>query len=147
MIWTDEASNTLKNLWTDGKLSAEAIGKEMGGIGRNAVIGRAHRMGLSLRRPPGAPKKPRKSRAKHEARSTPFRKPVVIVPPDEPFVPVPDMEIPLEQRKSLIELTDKTCRWPIGTPGVDLFFCGAPPAPEAVYCRQHCAIGYLPSRR
>ena len=48
MSWTDERVETLKSMWSDGK-SASQIAKELGGVTRNAVIGKVHRLGLSNR--------------------------------------------------------------------------------------------------
>ena len=62
MTWTDERVETLKKLWTDG-LSASQIAAELGGITRNAVIGKVHRLGLSGRAksPSSAAPRPRKA--------------------------------------------------------------------------------------
>ena len=64
MTWTDERVETLKKLWADG-LSASQIAAELGGITRNAVIGKVHRLGLSGRAksPSSAAPRPRKTRA------------------------------------------------------------------------------------
>jgi hypothetical protein len=59
-----------------------------------------------------------------------------------PYVDDPgiDAAIPHAQRRSLLELTDDTCRWPVGDPcAADFFFCGAPPLPGKPYCAAHCA--------
>lgn len=54
-----------------------------------------------------------------------------------------DSDIPLEQRVSLLELGDKTCRWPVGDPATDsFFFCGAEPIKGRPYCSGHCARAY-----
>jgi hypothetical protein len=58
MKWTDERVELLKKLWADGLLSASQIAAELGGISRNSVIGKVHRLGLSGR--PRAPRKPRR---------------------------------------------------------------------------------------
>ena len=69
MTWTDERVETLKKLWADG-LSASQIAAELGGITRNAVIGKVHRLGLSGRAksPSSAAPRPRKPRAPHMMR-------------------------------------------------------------------------------
>ena len=54
MSWTDERVETLKSMWTEGK-SASQIAKELGGVTRNAVIGKVHRLGLSGRAAPSQP--------------------------------------------------------------------------------------------
>ena len=71
MTWTDERVELLKKLWADG-LSASQIAAELGGITRNAVIGKVHRLGLSGRAksPSSAAPRPRKARAlAHAARA------------------------------------------------------------------------------
>ena len=57
MSWTDERVSTLKKLWLDG-LSASQIAKQLGGVTRNAVIGKVHRLGLSGRAAPSQPSRP-----------------------------------------------------------------------------------------
>ena len=57
MSWTDERVSTLKKLWLDG-LSASQIAKQLGGVTRNAVIGKVHRLGLSGRAAPSQPTRP-----------------------------------------------------------------------------------------
>src|ERR1700760_4682481 len=56
MGWTDERVETLKKLWLDG-LSASQIAKQLGGVTRNAVIGKVHRLGLSGRATPSQPQR------------------------------------------------------------------------------------------
>src|SRR5262249_715808 len=133
MSWTDERVELLKKLWTDG-LSASQIAGELGGITRNAVIGKVHRLGLSGRAksPSSSTPRPRKARAHSHV----FRGPRPSmggngalahaldydVEPEPEFL---DNIIPIGQRRTLLELTEDTCRWPIGDPGsADFFFCG-----------------------
>jgi GcrA cell cycle regulator len=63
--------------------------------------------------------------------------------------PEPEMiEIPVEQRKTLLQLTEKTCHWPIGDPGSgggDFYFCGGEAAPDLPYCTHHSRIAYQPA--
>jgi GcrA cell cycle regulator len=128
MSWTDERIELLKTLWTDG-LSASQIAAEMGGITRNAVIGKAHRLKL-----PGRTKKV-------PAR----RQPRVRIVPPEPMPEIVDNVIPLGQRRTLLELKEETCRWPIGDPGsADFFFCGGGARDGAPYCAGHCCVAYQP---
>lgn len=59
-----------------------------------------------------------------------------------------DLNIPVEQRKTCLELTDKTCRWPVGSPGVeDFFFCGALTKEGSVYCDHHHGRAYSQTER
>ena len=127
MAWTDERIEQLKKLWDEG-LSASQIAKELGeGVTRNAVIGKAHRLGLKSRPSPvksdkTKAKAPAKKAAKKEAKK---------------FV-------------TLLDLTDRMCKWPFGHPGdPDFHFCGRPAEPGMPYCATHCAEAYQaqPPRR
>jgi GcrA cell cycle regulator len=154
MSWTDERVETLKKLWADG-LSASQIAAELGGITRNAVIGKVHRLGLSGRAksPSSAAPRPRKPRsASHMLRvsRSSMRCNTALAhaydldtePEPEPI----DNVIPLGQRRSLLELTEDTCRWPIGDPGAaDFFFCGGPAITSLPYCAYHSRVAYQPA--
>jgi GcrA cell cycle regulator len=154
MSWTDERVETLKKLWADG-LSASQIAAELGGITRNAVIGKVHRLGLSGRAksPSSAAPRPRKTRsASHMLRvsRSSMRGNTALAhaydldtePEPEPI----DNVIPLGQRRSLLELTEDTCRWPIGDPGAaDFFFCGGPAITSLPYCAYHSRVAYQPA--
>jgi GcrA cell cycle regulator len=154
MSWTDERVETLKKLWADG-LSASQIAAELGGITRNAVIGKVHRLGLSGRAksPSSAAPRPRKSRAASQmlrvSRSsmrgnTALAHAYELDVESEPELI--DNVIPLGQRRSLLELTEETCRWPIGDPGTaDFFFCGGPAITSLPYCAYHSRIAYQPA--
>lgn len=125
MSWTDERIGLLKELWEKG-LSASQIATELGGVTRNAVIGKAHRMGLSSRPSPvkGEP-------AKQAAAARPA------APKKQPE------KKPAKQRVTLLDLTDRMCKWPHGHPGeADFHFCGKPAEPSVPYCAEHCAQAY-----
>lgn len=132
MSWTDTRIETLKKLWADG-LSASQVAAELGGVTRSAVIGKVHRLGLARRAPtPRAPiqRRPRVGRR-------PALKQQVATPAPE-LVPVIDADIPVEQRRSLLQLDDRTCRWPVGDPQEPtFFFCGARPLTTSCYCAYH----------
>lgn len=119
MAWTDDRIARLKELWKKG-LSASQIAGELGGVTRNAVIGKAHRLGLQSR---PSPVKGDASRAKKPAPAAPRK--------------------PEKKRVTLLDLTDRMCKWPIGHPGEpDFHFCGRPAAPGMPYCAEHCAAAY-----
>src|SRR5262249_42544542 len=133
MTWTDERVETLKRLWAEG-LSASQVAAALGGVTRNAVIGKVHRLGLSARAksPSSAAPRPRKPRAhshmlrvaRHSIRGNTALAHAYELD-IEPEPELIDNVIPLGQRRSLLELTEETCRWPIGDPGQpDFFFCG-----------------------
>ncbi|KAB2878652.1 MAG: GcrA cell cycle regulator [Pseudorhodoplanes sp.] len=151
MNWTDERVELLKKLWADG-LSASQIAAELGGITRNAVIGKVHRLGLSGRakNPSSAAPRPRKPRHSHMVRvrsamrgNTALAYSYDVETEAEPEVI--DNIIPIGQRRSLLELNENTCRWPIGDPaGPDFFFCGGTPVAGHPYCGYHVRVAYQP---
>jgi GcrA cell cycle regulator len=158
MSWTDERVEMLKKLWADG-LSASQIAAELGGITRNAVIGKVHRLGLSGRAkaPSSAGPRARKTRApSHVFRSirnalrgnTALAAHAVaayeaeIEPEPEPLENI----IPIGQRCSILELSDDKCHWPIGDPGhADFAFCGGKSIIGLPYCAYHARIAYQPA--
>jgi len=148
MGWTDERVELLKKLWAEG-LSASQIAAELGGITRNAVIGKVHRLGLSGRAksPSTAAPRPRKPRSSGMIRvSRPAIRGNTALAYDYEAEPEPELlEIPTEQRKTLLQLNEHTCRWPVGDPGAaDFFFCGGETANELPYCSYHSRVAYQP---
>lgn len=152
MSWTDKRIELLKTLWAEG-LSGSQIAEKLGDVTRNAVIGKAHRIGLSKR---GEPKDkaaaPRIRRGKR--RSAPrVAKPETIAaiaedtpagPPvnDASIDPPPGDPGPVK-RLSILELNETTCKWPIGDPGLPGFhFCGRRSGEGVPYCERHCRIAY-----
>jgi GcrA cell cycle regulator len=160
MSWTDERVDLLKKLWSDG-LSASQIATELGGITRNAVIGKVHRLGLSGRAkaPSAANPRPRKARPPtHVLRMTRpamrgntalARQAYVLYEVEAEPEPEPlENIVPIGQRCSLLDLSDAKCRWPIGDPGAaDFFFCGGKPLAELPYCAYHARLAYQPVER
>ncbi len=152
MNWTDERVELLKKLWADG-LSASQIAAELGGITRNAVIGKVHRLGLSGRaksQSSSAPRarKPRSHMLRVSRPTTRGNTALAYAYEAEPelepeFV---DEVIPVEQRRTLLQLTEDTCRWPVGDPSnSDFFFCGGKPVTSLPYCAHHCRVAYQPA--
>lgn len=202
MSWTDERVETLKRMWADGQ-SASQIAKELGGVTRNAVIGKVHRLGLSNRTdeaeapapapaepapkpaaaatpaPEPAPKptpaepaqQPRAAAPAPEPTAEPAPAPTAqpgfnrrtLVPAGQPLPPQPSAneispealasvrEVEKRARKlTLMELTERTCKWPIGDPATDKFwFCGLPSVAGKPYCEAHVGVAFQPmsSRR
>ncbi len=212
MSWTDERVETLKKMWAEGQ-SASQIAKELGGVTRNAVIGKVHRLGLSNRVGPGgatedeteeapvvaapvakpapAPRAAEPVRAEpapvaapapapaaqtapepaaaepattHETVAAilltpgpiPLRK--AIIPAGQPLPPQPSAneispealasvrEVEKRAKKlTLMELTERTCKWPIGDPATDDFwFCGLPSVAGKPYCEAHVGVAFQP---
>ena len=164
MAWTDDRVATLTKLWADG-LSASQIAKQLGGVTRNAVIGKVHRLGLSGRAKPSSPA--RKAAARKTAASSASRaraasksKPKSVRAPSVPRAPrvvvkAPVPPPPLEAKPmsngefaTIMTITEHMCKWPIGDPGADNFrFCGRKTDPEEPYCLAHSRVAYQPSRR
>ena len=197
MSWTDERVETLKRMWAEGQ-SASQIAKELGGVTRNAVIGKVHRLGLSnragegaaasddtdqpgpARSEPSSPKpaepaaakpaaapKPAVERAAPQAAPAapasgatvtplPIRK--AIIPAGQPLPPQPSAneispealasvrEVEKRAKKlTLMELTERTCKWPIGDPATeDFWFCGLPSVAGKPYCEAHVGVAFQP---
>jgi GcrA cell cycle regulator len=170
MSWTDERVELLKKMWGDGQ-SASQIAKELGGVTRNAVIGKVHRLGLSNRAvgngkedeilpvaeaEPVAPEGPDPSTEALAATPAVARR--AVVPAGQPLPPQPSAnEISPEalanvrevektaKRITLMELTERTCKWPIGDPATDDFwFCGLASQPGKPYCEAHVAVAFQP---
>ncbi|MGZ3306518.1 MAG: GcrA family cell cycle regulator, partial [Asticcacaulis sp.] len=155
MSWTDERVETLKKLWQDGH-SASQIAKQLGGVTRNAVIGKVHRLGLSGRAAPSTPTRPMYKPAR-PTRSVPpppvhahshaspaphspvlRREPVVARPPvTAPLVPY--VETP--GTATVLTLGAKMCKWPIGDPTSESFsFCGRRADDGTPYCVEHARV-------
>ncbi len=224
MSWTDERVETLKKMWAEGQ-SASQIAKELGGVTRNAVIGKVHRLGLSNRVGPGgpaedeievapvvaaapapqpaptAPAKPAAAAPRPVAPAAveeaprpapaapapapqpapvaaaepvaaapiesstitfspnapiPLRK--AIIPAGQPLPPQPSAneispealasvrEVEKRAKKlTLMELTERTCKWPIGDPATeDFWFCGLPSVAGKPYCEAHVGVAFQP---
>ena len=210
MSWTEERTATLKRLWEGGATATE-IAKELGDVSRNAVIGKAHRLGLKSRpspvkaaekkkpapKPKPAPKKkaapapaPSPAPAPAPVAAKPAAKPASAAPqqptapaaqPQATGAPAPASNSPrivsvgpggflrqgpgdqqppippapprrlvpakpdpsIADKTSLLDLSDKVCRWPMGHPGEpDFHFCGEAVNPGFPYCVEHCGRAY-----
>ena len=124
--WTDERVAELSKLWQEG-YSARQIAESLGeGITRNAVIGKANRLGLS---------KPSKSSVTRQQRQKERAEKVLQLQP------------PIDEGATIFSLTASTCRWPIGDPGdLDFHFCGANSNVGQPYCDYHAAMAYQPPK-
>ena len=212
MSWTEERTATLKRMWESGATATE-IAKELGDVSRNAVIGKAHRLGLKSR--PSPVKSADKKKAAPKAKAAPKKKaapapspapapapapaaakepaprpapapapapgpaapaaqgqpqqqqpssssPRIVsvgpggflrqgpgdqqppIPPAPPRRLVPAKPSPeIADKTSLLDLSDKVCRWPMGHPGEpDFHFCGEAVNPGFPYCVEHCGRAY-----
>jgi GcrA cell cycle regulator len=203
LAWTDERIEQLKTMWEKG-MTASQIAEELGGVSRNAVIGKAHRLGLQSRPSPvKATETPRKKaapptkkpaspapRAPEETVAPARPAPAVLTPvaaplaapvegDDAPVAAAPppprivsvgpggflrqgpgDQQAPIppapprrlvpakpsaeiQGKTSLLDLTEKICKWPMGHPGEpDFHFCGVKVNPGFPYCVEHCGRAY-----
>jgi len=151
MGWTDDRVSTLKKLWLDG-LSASQIAKQLGGVTRNAVIGKVHRLGLSGRAAPSQParpvfKTPRPARPVSTAPAAPRR--MTAEPVTSPTIqqqqqmPQPIHRIEQPGSATVLTLGAHMCKWPIGDPSTDGFtFCGRRSGEHGPYCREHAQVAY-----
>lgn len=129
MSWNTERVSVLVNLWAAG-LSASAIAHTLGGVSRNAVIGKVHRLELAKRASRARPA--RGPRAFHaHTRNYSSRKPA-------PPTVIPELSLPPVAQPTIRELTAHHCRWPEGDPKKPgFYFCGRAPLPGKPYCPHH----------
>tara|TARA_B100000886_G_scaffold222769_1_gene154954 strand:+ start:155 stop:649 length:495 start_codon:yes stop_codon:yes gene_type:complete len=140
MSWTEEKVNKLKELWGKGK-TASQIAEVIGGITRNAVIGKAHRLNLSAKIKTRATSSNeninvsegnRDKKIKRGRRSK-FKSLII----EKDFEP--------ENPKQLEELDENSCKWPIGHPDEKSFyFCGRTSLKDFSYCKLHLLYAYQP---
>jgi len=155
MSWTDDRVELLRKLWAEG-LSASQIAAELGGVTRNAVIGKVHRLGLSGRakstsQSSAARQKRASSRSSgynRSGRSSRSNLPATSgsragdADKASALVDIPE---PTHLKLSLLKLTEQTCKWPVGDPQEEDFsFCGNNVREGAPYCEYHCRVAYQP---
>jgi GcrA cell cycle regulator len=147
--WTPELVQEAKRLKFVEKLSAGAIAKRLGFTTRNAVIGKFNRLGITEGRAVRARGTELSEYAKQkriEKRIATRHRIRVKLIEEQPAVPIPlsDAEIPDRQRCALLDLTNSTCRWPVGEPNQPgFFFCGTLDADMSAnrpYCKRHAAV-------
>ena len=140
MSWTDEKVAKLKELWGKGS-TASQIASIIGGISRNAVIGKAHRLNLSAKIKTRTVSKNKNFESSLDNQNVKHRKirgnrfKSLIIEKD--FEP--------ENPKQLEELEDGVCRYPIGHPDEkDFYFCGRTSVKDFSYCKLHLLYSYVP---
>ncbi|MFC5343946.1 GcrA family cell cycle regulator [Brevundimonas staleyi] len=150
--WTEDRVGALKKLWLEGQ-SASQIAKQLGGgVTRNAVIGKVHRLGLSGRATPSQPARAATTFRPARTRTTPPVQPSAprrieaAAPAPRPVVPPPPIAAVAELpgTATVMTLGAHMCKWPIGDPSSTEFsFCGRR-ASEGVYCVEHARVAYQP---
>jgi GcrA cell cycle regulator len=162
-MWTDERVEQLRKLWSEG-LSASQIAAHLGGVSRNAVIGKVHRLKLSARgRATSTQARPKKQPNGHTSGRTAVRAASVSRSTTssigatalamqfdvEPYVrprPIENVVVPISRRLKLVELSERTCKWPNGDPLTEEFhFCGNDSAETGPYCTYHSRIAFQPA--
>ena len=140
MSWTAEREEKLKTLWKKGH-TASQIASILGDKTRNAIIGKAHRLNLESRTTSKKikPKVNRENNAPSEVKTQKLgrkaRFKALLL--DKNFEP--------ENPKKFEELTDETCKWPIGHPyEKNFYFCGRKPMEKFPYCKLHVLYAFQP---
>ena len=139
MSWNDEKVAKLKELWGKGK-TASQIAEIIGGISRNAVIGKAHRLNLSAKIKTRISSNNNYTNIQDElkikskkGKKSKFKSLII----EKDFEP--------ENPKQLEELDDNSCKWPIGHPDEKSFyFCGRTSLKDFSYCKLHLLYAYQP---
>ena len=125
-VWDEDKLNKLRKLWDDG-LPITKIGIEIG-VSRNAIAGKAHRMGLPKRNSPISKSgDPRKNQEINNSNNS--------------------KELPLKIMLRDVEWSRNRCCWPIGDPKLPGFsFCGTSIIPGRPYCEEHSNLAYTNTR-
>lgn len=165
MNWTDERVELLRKLWSEG-LSASQIAAQLGGVSRNAVIGKVHRLKLSSRgRATAAPARQKKTPqattvTKTVTRTVTTTRPVTtsigatalqaqfdVEPVARQYIrPSENVVVPISRRLQLVQLNERTCKWPNGDPlSEDFSFCGNEAGESGPYCGYHSKIAFQPA--
>ncbi|MBX3598754.1 MAG: GcrA family cell cycle regulator [Rhizobiaceae bacterium] len=165
MEWTDERVELLRKYWSEG-LSASRIAAQLGGVSRNAVIGKVHRLKLSSRgrtatvatrqkKVPTVTKTVVKTAAPRTVTTTTtvsigataLQAQFDVEPVARRHLrPVEDVVVPISRRLSLVQLNERTCKWPNGDPLMDDFnFCGNDVCEGSPYCKYHAKLAFQPA--
>jgi GcrA cell cycle regulator len=136
MLWTAEAIEVLKRLAHEGR-SASVIAAELGAASRNAVIGKANRIGIKLTG--GGVSAP------DRAQAGAYRVRLADIPHPKPGWAFAEAEVGEMPRVRFEEIREFACRWPLGDPtNGDFAYCGLEPARGRSYCAGHCRMAYRP---
>ena len=143
MSWNEEKVNKLKELWGKGS-TASQIAEIIGGISRNAVIGKAHRLNLSSN-----------IKSRNSSQNKNFQNNVDVNSSKQSHGKknkfkslIIEKDFEPENPKKLEELDESSCKWPIGHPEEEKFyFCGRSSLKDFSYCKLHLLYAYQPKGR
>ena len=144
MEWNEERTAALTKMWLDG-MSASQVARQLGGVSRNAVIGKVHRLGLDSRQTPSRPRSlggrpagsSRSATALVQAHRSATAPTVVTIRP----ATVAPVSVDMKPTASLLNLGGHACRWPIGDPSTsDFGFCGRERSGAGSYCSDHAQV-------
>lgn len=166
MNWTDERVEKLKRLWAEG-LSASQIAAQLGGVSRNAVIGKVHRLNLPGRAKAGGSSAAARTAKRTSTPARPANYPARVATrtaartvgatllkeeveaeafQETTYTPPSNVVVPISRKLSLTDLTERTCKWPVGDPLTDDFhFCGCEASDTSPYCSYHARLAYQPA--
>jgi len=166
MNWTDERVEKLKRLWAEG-LSASQIAAQLGGVSRNAVIGKVHRLNLPGRAKAGGSSAAARTAKRTSTPARPANYPARVATrtatrtvgatllkeeveaeafQETTYTPPSNVVVPISRKLSLTDLTERTCKWPVGDPLTDDFhFCGCEASDASPYCSYHARLAYQPA--
>ncbi|WP_455474231.1 GcrA family cell cycle regulator [Bartonella sp. B30(2025)] len=169
MGWTCERVELLKKLWSEG-LSASQIAAQLGGVSRNAVIGKVHRLKLPGRgKTTQAVSRVQKTLTNSNPSTLRIRrttstilsmdavpsntevealKMTSVAESETTAMDMPEKSnvvVPISRHLNLLQLSENTCRWPVGDPlSADFYFCGADSGESSPYCAFHAKIAFQP---
>ncbi len=147
MDWNEERTAALTKMWLDG-MSASQCAHQLGGVSRNAVIGKVHRLGLDSRKAPSRPRSlgGRPAGSSRAATNVVQAHRSATIQPAAPVAPRPasvaaPVNLEMRPTSSLLSLSGHACRWPIGDPcSADFGFCGRERHGSGSYCADHANI-------
>lgn len=135
MDWNEERTAVLKKLWLEG-MSASQVARQLGGVSRSAVIGKVHRLGITVREMP-ARSRATSSRVSNRVQVR-ARAATPIAPVRNAVIRVAPTIVDLEPTSGILGLETHSCRWPIGNPDqTDFGFCGREKPKRGSYCDLH----------
>lgn len=168
MGWTCERVELLKKLWSEG-LSASQIAAQLGGVSRNAVIGKVHRLKLPGRgkTAPGSARTQKTPAGSSPSSPRTRRNTSTVLPINTPSINLEEktlktelltedvkevdistksnVVVPISRQLNLLQLSENTCRWPVGDPlSADFHFCGADSDENSPYCAFHAKLAFQP---